>query len=134
MLATWKRILAHLAGRRSRQQSFARQRQSRPRVEILEDRSAPAVFTVINTASAGAGTLRDAITQANNTAGADVINFNSQAAGVQTIALTLGLPTITEQVTIDGYSQPGSSANTLPLNQGDNAVLLIELNGSKAGG
>ena len=33
---------------------------------------------------------------------------------------------------IDGYSQPGASANTLTT--GDNAVLLIELNGAGAGG
>ena len=33
-------------------------------------------------------------------------------------------------MTIDGYTQPGASPNTLPLDQGDNAVLLIEINGS----
>src|SRR5262249_23620161 len=41
------------------------------------------------------------------------------------------LPTITEAVTIDGYSQSGASANTLTT--GDNAVLLVELNGTSAG-
>ena len=40
------------------------------------------------------------------------------------------LPTITEQVTIDGYSQPGSSPNTLPALGGLNTVLKIEVDGS----
>src|SRR4028119_23536 len=45
-----------------------------------------ATFTVTNTADAGPGSLRDAITQANALAGADIINFNIPGAGVQTIA------------------------------------------------
>jgi streptogramin lyase len=36
-------------------------------------------------------------------------------------------PSLTEPVSIDGYSQPGASRNTLAT--GDNAVLRIELNG-----
>ena len=41
------------------------------------------------------------------------------------------LPSITSPVTLDGYTQPGSSANTLA--NGDNAVLLIEINGAILG-
>jgi len=37
-------------------------------------------------------------------------------------------PIISDPVTIDGYTQPGASANTLAV--GNNAVLLIEINGS----
>ena len=33
-------------------------------------------------------------------------------------------------VTVDGYTQPGSSPNTLPLAQGTNAVLNVEINGA----
>jgi len=73
-------------------------------------------------------TLRDAITEANNHAGPDIINFNITSPGVQTIVLTGDLPPIDGPVTIDGYSQPGAKANTLA--QGDNAVLLIEIDGS----
>ena len=40
------------------------------------------------------------------------------------------LPGIFSVVTIDGYTQPGSSPNTLP--DGDNAVILIRLDGSLA--
>ncbi len=79
-------------------------------------------------------TLRAAIQQANATAGADLINFAIPGTGVKTInvgATGLGaLPAITEQLTIDGYTQPGSSPNTRAT--GNNAVLKIELNGASA--
>src|SRR5207245_4477912 len=41
-------------------------------------------------------------------------------------------PTITQTVTIDGYTQPGSSANTNSPTLGINAVILIELSGAMA--
>ena len=47
-----------------------------------------------------------------------------------TISPLSALPTITDPVIIDGYTQPGASPNTLA--DGDNAVLLIELNGASA--
>ncbi len=75
--------------------------------------------------------LREAILAANNTAGGDTINFNIAGAGVHTISLTSSLPTITGQVTIDGYTQTGAMANTITT--GNNAVLQIELNGAGAG-
>ena len=88
-------------------------------------------FTVSNTADSGAGSLRDAITLANTTAGADTIAFNIPGGGVHTIALLSALPTITEAVTINGYSQPGAAPNTDP--NGFNGTLLIELSGTDAG-
>src|SRR5205814_535163 len=42
------------------------------------------------------------------------------------------LPTITDPVIIDGFTQPGSSANTLTV--GDDSVHLIELDGTNAPG
>src|SRR5262245_57987709 len=65
-------------------------------------------------ASTGTGTcsLRDAITFANANSGADEIDFDIPGSGVQTITLLSALPTITGPVTIDGYTQPGSSPNT----------------------
>ncbi|MEO6598215.1 MAG: Ig-like domain repeat protein [Planctomycetota bacterium] len=91
-----------------------------------------ATFTVTNTNDTGAGSLRQAITDANTAAGADTIVFNIAGAGVQTITPASAFPAISEQVTIDGYTQPGSSANTNTLNAGINAVLLVEINGINA--
>jgi CSLREA domain-containing protein len=86
-----------------------------------------------NPATANDCTLRDAITAANANSGADTIDFNIPGTGVHTITSSASaLPTINDPVTIDGYSQPGASANTQTLGQGDNAVLLIELTGSQS--
>src|SRR5581483_10514463 len=68
----------------------------------------PTIF-VTNTNTSGAGSLAQAITTANATAGADVIHFNIGGSGPFTIALTGALPTITEQLTLDGTTQPGYS-------------------------
>jgi CSLREA domain-containing protein len=92
----------------------------------------PQTFTVLNTADAGAGSLRQAILDANaNNFAADTIAFNIAGAGVHTISPLSALPDITETVVIDGYTQPGSSVNTLVT--ADNAVIKIELDGSSAG-
>ena len=91
---------------------------------------AGATFTVTNTADSGAGSLRQAILDANGAAGADTIAFNIAGAGVHTIVLGSALPAVTDVVTIDGYTQPGSSPNTLPLAGGTNAVLQIEVSGA----
>src|SRR5258706_3929301 len=89
-------------------------------------------FLVTNTNDSGAGSLRQAILDANANSGQDLIGFNIPGTGVQTITPNSGLPVITDSVVIDGYSQPGSSQNT--LTDGDNAVLLVELSGSNIGG
>jgi uncharacterized repeat protein (TIGR01451 family) len=79
-------------------------------------------FTVTNTNDSGAGSLRDAITLANQNAGADAINFNIAGSGTQTINLLSALPLISGAVTIDGTTQNPQAA-TPP----------IELNGTGAG-
>ena len=82
-----------------------------------------ATFTVSNTADAGAGSLREAITQANATAGPPhTINFALPGTGVQTIAPLSILPNINVPTIIDGTSQPGFAGTP-----------LIEINGSGAG-
>lgn len=64
-----------------------------------------APFTVTNTADAGPGSLRDAITQANATAAPPHnINFAIPGAGVRTIAPLTALPPITTAVSINGFS------------------------------
>jgi hypothetical protein len=83
-------------------------------------------------------TLRAAIQEANDTPGPDLIRFNipdnPNVAGleVKTISPASALPTITEQVTINGYTQAGASTNTLAT--GNDAVLKVQLNGINAGG
>jgi CSLREA domain-containing protein len=82
------------------------------------------------TLSGASCTLRAAIQQANANPGADTINFNhpNSFAFIQPQS---PLPQITEQTTIDGYTQPGSSPNTLA--QGDNAAIRVQLDGRSAG-
>jgi CSLREA domain-containing protein len=105
--------------------------------------AAPSTFTVNSTADTGDATpdstcdtctLREAIQEANannNPTETDLINFNISGTGVHTISPNSALPNISEPVIIDGYSQPGSSANTLAKDT--NAVLQVELNGTNAG-
>ena len=100
---------------------------------VLSSASAGAgTFTVTNTNDSGAGSLRQAMLDANANAGDDVITFNIPGGGVQTITPASALPGATE-VTIDGYTQPGSSANTNAPDQGTNAVILIEIDGTNTG-
>jgi streptogramin lyase len=140
----------------SPQRKALRPRRLPLRLERLEDRLAPAVITVTGTGDTIAldtfATLREAITSINNQADInnditanrvgnyaslaggtpDVIHFNIPGSGVQTIAVTGSAePTITRPLTIDGYSQTGASANTLA--NADNAVILIQLDGTSAG-
>jgi hypothetical protein len=86
-------------------------------------------FVVTNTNDAGSGSLRQAILDANATGGADQIHFNIPGGGVHTIVPLTMLPTLTDDagVVLDGYTQPGSNANTLPA--GDDAHPRIELSG-----
>jgi parallel beta-helix repeat protein len=86
-----------------------------------------APFVVTKNADSGPGTLRQAILDANANPGPDEITFNIPGSGVQTIALLSVLPDIIDSVEINGYSQPGSSANTLA--NADNAVILVRLDG-----
>ena len=79
-------------------------------------------FPVTTTADSGAGSLRQAILDANASPGSDLISFAIPGAGVQTITPATELPTITESVTIDGTTQTGWAG-----------APLIELNGAAAG-
>lgn len=93
-------------------------------------------------ANDGVCTLREAITAANtntasgalagecvagSAAGVDDIVFNIPGAGVKLIAPATQLPQITTPVHINGYTQPGASANSLSAALGSNAVFLIEI-------
>ncbi len=76
-------------------------------------------------------TLRQAITNANsNGETSNTIAFDIPGSGVHTITLATNLPTSTANLTIDGYTQPGSVMNTQTPEQGGlNTVLAIEIVG-----
>jgi parallel beta-helix repeat protein len=83
-------------------------------LQSLEARDVPATFTVTTTADSGAGSLRQAITSANNAAGADTIVFDQVAfANPQTIVLGGTELLITDDLTITG---PGAALLTVSGN------------------
>ncbi|HNJ39766.1 MAG TPA: hypothetical protein PKZ53_04695, partial [Acidobacteriota bacterium] len=78
-----------------------------------------ATFTVTNLNNSGSGSLRQAITDANNNgSAADTITFQSGLTG--TISLTSSLPNITGTLTITG---PGAS--TLTVNGGSFTIFSV---------
>lgn len=87
-------------------------------------------------ASASAGeqcTLRAAVQEGNADDLADrvVFDIGGGTGDVKTITPRVALPKITRPLTIDGYSQPGASANTAAT--GTNAQLKVVLDGSIVG-
>ncbi|HMP43140.1 MAG TPA: hypothetical protein PKA05_22385, partial [Roseiflexaceae bacterium] len=85
-----------------------------------------ATLLVTTTADSGPGSLRQAILDANLSAGADTITFAIGTSGSQQIIQPItALPTISAPLFIDGWSQGGSSYSGPPL---------IELSGAAAPG
>jgi len=83
-----------------------------------------AAYVVTNTADSGAGSLRQAILNANATTSADSVIFNIPGAGLHTISLASALPALTAAggaIYIDGSTQPGY-----------NGVPLVEVDGGPA--
>lgn len=127
-------------------------------VLMPEDIPPANVFTVTNTSdgvtlvgtqyTGPAGSLRAAMYNASQVAGTSSIVFNipttdpgfNAATGtflIQPLSESVpgslnnfALPPVNNTVIIDGYTQPGASPNTLAI--GDNAKLLIQIDGSKA--
>ena len=152
--AWWQRFARQTPCTQPASRKAARLRSFKPHLELLENRLAPATITVTGNGDTiaidGLATLREAITAINNQADVngdvtlnrvgnyasmvggtpDVINFNILGGGVHTISLGSSLPTIVKPLTINGYTQPGSSANTLA--NADNAVVLIQIDGAGA--
>lgn len=65
---------------------------------------------------------------------AEAADFTNNGQNGYTISPGLGLPNITETVTIDGYTQPGASENTTTAPNPFDAILLIQVDGSSAAG
>src|SRR5688572_26417016 len=90
-------------------------------VESLEGRTLMSTYVVTNANDAGAGSLRQAILNANGHAGADVITF-AVGSGARTINLASRLPSINDQLKLDATTQGGYAGKP-----------LITLNGAGAG-
>ncbi|MBL8246557.1 MAG: CSLREA domain-containing protein, partial [Rhodanobacteraceae bacterium] len=94
------------------------------------------------TCDSGECTLREAIAAANLAPDPDVIEFAIPSpqctgpGGSCVIVPATPLPAISGPLLIDGYSQPGAVPNSHPmsLGLGNNATVLIELDGAAAGG
>jgi hypothetical protein len=106
-----------------------------------------ATFTVTSTSDSGAGSLRQAVTDANGGPGPHTIVFNILGSGVQTIALSSSLPMSTAAggLTVDGTTQPGyagtpliavtcANTNVFPFNfTSPGTVLALSIGGCGAG-
>jgi hypothetical protein len=110
-------------------------RKPRPRfrlsIDVLEDRLVPSTFTVMNNNNSGAGSLRQAILDANAQAGADVITFDPAAFSTpSTIRLLSSLPDITDDLTINGPAAArltisGDANNDGANDDGDVRILSV---------
>ncbi|MEO7325218.1 MAG: right-handed parallel beta-helix repeat-containing protein [Dokdonella sp.] len=98
--------------------------------ESAIDDTVPVNLTVTNTSDGGAGSLRQALLDANANPDFTFVNFDIPGACPHTIAPASALPSITQGLRIDAYSQPGSAANTRTT--GDNATRCIVLDGGNA--
>jgi hypothetical protein len=90
-----------------------------PRLTVLEDRTLPSTFTVVNLNDSGPGSLRDAIADANANLGPDTIVFKHGLHG--TIPLTSGELLISDSVIING-----PSADQIAVS-GSNASRVFEI-------
>jgi len=91
--------------------------------------AAPSTITVTNLNDSGAGSLRAAITDANTGACTSPCTIEFSVAG--TINLLSALPAIVvSDLTIDGYTAPGSSVNTNAFGLASNAVITLAIDGT----
>jgi hypothetical protein len=85
-----------------------------PLGELIEERILLAPLLVTNTNDSGAGSLRQAILDANSTPGLDLIDFAiSPPSSSYVIEVQTPLPAITDPVLLDGTSQPGYSGTPI---------------------
>jgi CSLREA domain-containing protein len=94
----------------------------------LEERVVPATFTVINNSDSGAGSLRQAIIDANATVADDIIDFNfATGTSPYTITLAAALPSIETTSTAGTLTITGLRASSLTIdaNQGNFSIFTI---------
>ena len=97
---------------------------SSPSIEFLESRIAPATFIVTNLADSGEGSLRQAILDANERDGADIIRFKSGLSGM--IGMSQGQMNITDDLKI-----LGPRVGQICIN-GENEGRIFEIDDSSA--
>jgi CSLREA domain-containing protein len=114
-------------------------------VVLLDSRPAHAITLTVNSrADPGSGgcnstecTLREAINTSNGLPTTETIEFaipddpTVPGIEVKTISPNPALPTITDNVTINGYTQAGALPNSATTNA-NNAVLKVQLSGANA--
>lgn len=81
-----------------------------------------ATFVVTTTADSGAGSLRQALIDANALPGSDLITFQIPGAGVHTISPQSALPPITDPVVVDASTQTGYESSPLIQLDGSGAL------------
>ena len=112
----------------------------------LDQTQAASTFVVTNVNDSGAGSLRQAMLDANANPGTDTITFNITGES-RRIQPQLGLPDITDPVVIDGSTQPGfagapivelngslSAARALFVNAPGSTIRSLVVNGFSTGG
>lgn len=114
-----------------RRRSSRRSVNTQPAIEVLEERVMLTAFVVdsnLDTVDANDGqtTLREAINAANAHTDLDTISFNIGVGGPQMIVLASALPRVTDQITIDGSTQPGITIDATGIT--DNVVLFLDGN------
>ncbi len=103
--------------------------------EPLEPRQLLAVFTVSNLDDVGAGSLRQAILDANALAGADVIEFSPELEGAITLASELS---ITDDLEINGRGMDllaidgGNATRLFAIDSGDVTISDLTLRNGRA--
>jgi hypothetical protein len=108
----WRKARPAALRKGTRPHTNTRRRAFVPRLDVLEDRTLPSTYTVMNLNDSGPGSLRRAVLDANAHPGADTIVFAQGLHG--TIKLTSGELSVTDSVTING---PG--ANQLSVSGND---------------
>jgi subtilisin-like proprotein convertase family protein len=111
--------------------------------------SVQSTFVVTNANDSGAGSLRQAIADANNTPGSDTITFNIPGSNIAIILPLSPLPALAGSVTLDATTQPGYAGSPrveidgtasgpltdgLMLNFGDNVVRGLDVHGFQGNG
>ena len=123
MFRTFRPFSRTARSSRSRPVQPGRGLRYRPGVDLLEERVVLATHWVLNTADAGPLSLRQAILDSNSDLTTPrFIKFSISSGPCSTISPLSPLPPVTQPVTIDGTTEPGSGG--LPA---------IQLNGSSAG-